>query len=130
MNEGIGPPAPAVAALRGALAETIAALWLRMRGLEVLDRNLRADGGEVDLLARDGECLVFVEVRLRRGGAWVGAAASIDRDKRRRLRRCARALLRGREDLRWPGRTVRFDVVELESRQASLGVRHLVSVRL
>lgn len=122
------PPDSAVA--RGRLAEDIACAWLRLRGLTVLDRNRRAGSGEIDLLARDGSCLVFVEVRLREQEAWVGAAGSVDHRKRARMRSAARALLDRREDLRWSGRTLRFDVVTLTVDAAQLRVEHLVAVRM
>ena len=97
---------------RGRLAEEIAAAYLRLQGLRILDRNRRAGGGEIDLIARDGRTLVFVEVRLRAGTAWVGGAASIGAKKRVRLRRAAKALAR-LDAFRWPGRELRFDAITL-----------------
>jgi len=105
-------------------------LWLEGRGCAILDRNRRGGGGEIDLVARDGDTLVFVEVRSRRRGSWVGAAASIGFDKRRRLRSCARSLLERREDLLWPGRRIRFDVITLEYDSRGFDLRHLVQVRI
>jgi putative endonuclease len=55
-------------------------------GLSVVKRNYRYRGGEIDLIARDGATLVFVEVRLRSSGAFGGARASITAAKRRRLK--------------------------------------------
>ena len=107
-------------AARGRCAEEIAARWLRMNGFSILDRNRRAAGGEIDLLAREGSTLVFVEVRLRRTGAWVGGGASIGRAKWARIRSCARALAAAR-DFSWPGRRMRIDAVVLE--QDSGGLR-------
>lgn len=69
----------------GARAEALAAAWLARRGLTVLTRNFRVRGGEIDLVCRDGETLVFVEVRLRRAAAFGGAAASVTVAKQRRL---------------------------------------------
>ena len=66
---------------RGRCAEEIAAQWLRLSGLRILDRNRRAADGEIDLVAREGPTLVFVEVRARRTGSWVGGAGSIDARK-------------------------------------------------
>ena len=117
-------------AARGRAAESIAAQWLRLRGLDLLDHNRRGRGGEIDLIARDGDFLVFVEVRMRDASAWVGAASSIGVEKVRRLRSCARHLLATREDLRWARRRLRFDVVELTLRGPRLELRHLVSVDL
>lgn len=115
---------------RGRAGETIAALFLRLAGLTVLDANRRRGAGEIDLIAREGACLVFVEVRLRRADARAGAAASIDGRKRRRLRDAAGRLLRERDDLVWPGRRVRFDVVTLTLEGDGFQVRHLRNVRL
>jgi len=53
---------------RGDAAEALAAQFLRSRGLTIIERNYRCRGGEIDLIARDGSSLVFVEVRLRRTG--------------------------------------------------------------
>jgi putative endonuclease len=108
----------------GRCAEEIAAQWLRMAGLQVLDRNRRAAGGEVDLVARDGPTLVFVEVRARREGAWVGGAASIDRRKWGRLRGCIRTLAQ-EPAFRWSGRRIRIDAVLIEHGGAGLTLRHL-----
>ena len=121
---------PAGPAARGRVAEELASAWLRLRGLTVLDRNRRGDGGEIDLIAREGDCLVFVEVRMRDRNAWVNAGASVDHRKRARLRACARRLLERRDDLRWAGRTLRFDVVTLTAESGRLVVEHLRSVRV
>jgi putative endonuclease len=114
---------------RGACAEDLVCAWLQWCGLAVLDRNRRAGAGEVDIVAREGDCLVFVEVRARRQGSWVTAASSVGPDKRRRLRDCARHLLR-EERFRWPHRRVRFDVVAIRSRREGLVLEHLRNVRL
>lgn len=70
---------------RGAAAEALAAEFLQARGLTIAARNYRCRGGEIDLVARDGETLIFVEVRLRSDAAFGGAAESITAAKRRRL---------------------------------------------
>lgn len=72
----------------GDRGESIAARHLAQAGLELLGANLRTPSGEIDLLARDGADLVFVEVRTRRGTP--GAAAeSLSTAKVRRMWRCA-----------------------------------------
>jgi len=115
---------------RGALAQDMAALYLRLGGLSILDANRRGAGGEIDLLARDEDTLVFVEVRLRGAASWSTAAASIGPGKRARLRQCARHLLRHREDLRWTGRQLRFDVVAIDLEDSGCRLRHLRGVRI
>ena len=76
---------------RGRAAEDLALAFLRRRGLTLLARNYRCRGGEVDLVMRDGDAVVFVEVR-RRGRA-ADAAESITAEKRRRLAAAARHFL-------------------------------------
>lgn len=120
-----GEAAPA----RGQLAEEIASAFLRLQGVMILDRNRRAGGGEIDLIARHGRTLVFVEVRLRVATAWVGAAASIDARKRMRLRRAARTLAR-EEAFRWPGRDLRFDAVTVRCSGQRLEVDWLRQLRI
>jgi putative endonuclease len=112
---------------RGRCAEEIAAQWLRLNSIHILDRNRRAAGGEIDLVARDGDTLVFVEVRMRRSGSWTGAGDSIDARKWQRLRSCARALAR-ETTLIWPRRRMRFDVVLLTPTATGFELRHLRNV--
>jgi putative endonuclease len=77
----------------GATAEALAARHLERRGLAVIARNVRSRFGEIDLVARDGDVLVFVEVRLRRSARFGGAAASITAAKRERLVKAAEGYL-------------------------------------
>ena len=69
----------------GAAAETLAAEYLTRQGLAIVARNFRTRAGEIDLIARDGATLVFVEVRMRRAASHGGAVESITAAKRRRL---------------------------------------------
>ena len=71
--------------LRGRAAEDLAAAHLAGQGLHILARNYRVAGGEIDLIARHGAELVFVEVRSRRSAAFGSAAESVTPAKRRRL---------------------------------------------
>jgi putative endonuclease len=74
----------------GNFGERIAAHRLEARGMSIIARNVRLPGGEIDLVARDGRDLVFVEVRARR--ALPGAAAeSLDDAKLQRMWDCAMA---------------------------------------
>jgi putative endonuclease len=87
-----GRRTPAQAA--GGDAEEAAARFLAGKGLEIVARNYRTRFGEIDLVARDGASLVFVEVRLRSSMRFGGAAASVDWRKRQRLESAARHFLR------------------------------------
>jgi putative endonuclease len=74
---------------RGKDAEARAAKFLESRGLAIVARNYRGRFGEIDLIARDGATLVFIEVRARASNAFGGAAASITAAKREKLTRTA-----------------------------------------
>ncbi len=94
--------------------ESRAQAWLVRRGLVAVDRNVRFRGGEIDLVMRDGEHWVFVEVRARRDTRFGGAAASVDARKQRRIALAAQLYLLGRFGQRaWP--PCRFDVVAFEA---------------
>jgi len=77
----------------GHRTERRAARFLRGRGLRILARNLRVGVDEIDILARDGDVLVIVEVRYRRAGV-VAADLSVTREKLWRLRRAEARLRR------------------------------------
>ena len=80
-------------AQRGPIGETIAAVYLRRLGYRVVDRNVRTRRGEIDLVARHGEELVFVEVKSWRRLPAEGLEHAIDRRKQRRMVSVARAYL-------------------------------------
>jgi putative endonuclease len=92
---------------RGRAAEVIAADYLSGQGLEILQRNFRCRFGEIDLIARDGDAVVFVEVRMRGRSDFGGAAESITAAKRGRLVKAAGFYLSGQR--RTP--RCRFDAI-------------------
>ncbi len=95
----------------GDRAERLAEEHLRKQGLEILGRNVRAGRFEVDLVARDDNVVVIVEVRSRSPGAWVTPLGSIDAKKRARISVAAQ-LLWNRHFARDPSaERLRFDVV-------------------
>jgi putative endonuclease len=95
-------------------AEARAEAFLAGRGLVPVARNVRFRGGEIDLVMRDGEEWVFVEVRARADARFGGAAASVDGRKQRRLALAAQMFLLRRFGQRaWPA--CRFDVVAIEA---------------
>jgi putative endonuclease len=92
---------------RGEEAEARACVFLESKGLEIIERNYRCRFGEIDIVARIGGAIVFVEVRARTSEAYGGAAGSITAAKRKRLLAAARHYL-----ARHGGhRECRFDVV-------------------
>ena len=84
---------PADRSRAGMQAESLAAAFLESRGLAIVARNVRSRFGEIDLIARDRDTLVFVEVRLRRSAQFGGASASITAAKRGRLVAAAESYL-------------------------------------
>ncbi|MEN8150513.1 MAG: YraN family protein [Planctomycetota bacterium] len=88
----------------GRAGERAAEKEARRRGLTVLERNLVAGGAEIDLVALDGEVLVFIEVKARSSDAHGVPEEFVDLDKRRRIVRGARAFLKGKRLLDRPRR--------------------------
>ncbi len=87
---------------RGRGAETIAAMWLRLFGWRILARRARVRGGEVDIIARRGRTLAFIEVKARNTSE--AAAFALDRYRLRRVAVAAEVLsprfMRSGDDLR------------------------------
>ena len=96
--------------MAGGNAEDRAADYLSQRGLAVIARNYRTRMGEIDLVVRDEEVLVFVEVRMRADGHFGGALESITPGKQRRIAAAAAMFL---AQFPHPPRC-RFDVVALD----------------
>ena len=92
----------------GKHGEDLACRELRRRGYVVLARRYCTRWGEIDIVARDGDTLVFVEVKTRRSTAFGGPAAAVNYGKQRRLINMARSYLLG---LPGPDPPCRFDVV-------------------
>ena len=95
---------------RGELGERAAKKHLRQQGLKFLTANFRSDRGEIDLVCRDGDCLVFVEVKTRSSEDWTRPAAHVDGRKRRLLSQTALDYLRL---IKNPPIKIRFDIVEV-----------------
>jgi putative endonuclease len=107
----------------GALGERAAKKQLQRQGLKFLTANFRSPRGEIDLVCRDGDCLVFVEVKTRSSEEWTRPAAAVNAERRRRLTRCALDYLRL---LRNPPVKLRFDIVEVLLQDSTVReVRHL-----
>lgn len=102
---------------RGADWERAARAHLERAGLVCLAANVRYRLGELDLVMLDGGCVVFVEVRYRRSGAFGGGAASVDASKRRKFVLAARSFLAEHPAL--AQRPCRFDVIAADGTPAS-----------
>ncbi len=93
----------------GKSAENLAAAYLARQGLTLLERNYRCRMGEIDLILRGRDTLVFAEVRLRKRADFGGAAASVTPSKQGRVRAATRYYLSGQME-----RPCRFDVVLMD----------------
>ena len=93
---------------RGADGERLAAQYLERRGYRILEHNYRTRMGEIDLIAKDGGTLVFVEVKARTDERFGGPAEAITKAKQARIGRLAQQYLAAR---RLADRLCRFDVV-------------------
>jgi putative endonuclease len=96
----------------GHSGEDLAAVYLQEAGYRILERNYRTRLGEIDIIARDGDTLVFVEVKVRRSPSFGSAKAAVTAAKRRRLSMVALVYLKspaGRGTSR-----ARFDVVAVD----------------
>jgi putative endonuclease len=114
-----------LAARHGQMGERAAKKHLQKRGLKYLTANFRStrSRGEIDLIFRDDDCLVFVEVKARAAGGWTRPAAAINARKRLLLTQCAFDYLRL---LKNPPIKIRFDVVEVLLEGGAVAeVRHL-----
>jgi len=89
-------------------AEQLACRFLQQRGLQLLSRNYRCKGGEIDLVMQHGDSLVFVEVRYRHRTAFGTPAETVSSRKQARIIHCAQCYLS--QHRAW-NRAARFDVV-------------------
>jgi putative endonuclease len=122
------PGADTAATVRGRLGESAAADFLRAQGWSIAARNWRSGRDELDLVARDGEVLVFCEVRTRKARALVPGYFSVTARKKRAVARAARAYLHG---LAAPPAHFRFDIIEVKvSDDGVSDVVHHVNVPL
>lgn len=77
----------------GAWYEQMAAEYLKGQGMVILEQNYRVRQGEIDLIGKDGDCLVFVEVKYRRNGINGDPAEAVTPDKQRHIRQAANRYL-------------------------------------
>jgi len=95
----------------GRAAEDAAVTFLISPGVEIVARNFRCRMGELDVIGRQADTLIIIEVRMRASNRFGGAAASVNYRKQAKLQRAAALFLQQRKDL--ARLQVRFDVVAL-----------------
>ena len=109
--------------VKGRKGEEAAREFLHARGIRCLTTNYSSRRGEIDLICKEGSCLVFVEVKTRSSEEWLRPAAAVNREKQKRISRAALDYLK---DLNQPSIVFRFDIVEvILSGEQVMTVRHL-----
>lgn len=101
---------------KGRAGEAAAAGLLETAGYRIVKRNLRLPGGEIDLVCRDGDTVVFVEVKYRSSRRFGSALSAVDARKRERLRRLAEDYVQ----IVAPNASIRFDVVAVDGERMTL----------
>ena len=99
----------------GALCEVRAEQFLAAQGMTILARNVRAPGSEIDLIARDGAVIVFIEVKTRTGGFAPGRAAVTPAKQKRICKGAVYYMMRNG----LMNRQARFDVIEIQGERVT-----------
>jgi len=110
----------------GAHGECIAAAFLSLKGYEVLEKNFRYARREIDLVARDGDSIVAVEVKMRRGSRYGRAVEAVDRRKIARIQLALTGLVRSAHR----GLTPRVDLVAIDVTEGGhrMVVEHYIGI--
>ena len=95
----------------GTRGEDLACTLLKKQGYKIIERNFKTPIGEIDIVAREGQTLVFVEVKTRESSAFGSAKWAVDRKKQQKLSRLALYYLNLKD---WKDRPARFDVVAVD----------------
>lgn len=95
----------------GTRGEALACTLLKEKGYKIIERNFKTPIGEIDIVAREGQTLVFVEVKTRGSKAFGSAKWAVDRRKQQKLSRLALYYLNLKA---WKDRPARFDVVAVD----------------
>ena len=118
-------PDKAAALRRGERGEQAAANYLAAHGYEILARNFRTRTGELDIVAKDGETVVFVEVKTRQNKVFGTAAQAVDYRKQQKIIHTAQKFLLKH---RLFGTSCRFDVIEIyPTSPSTCRVHHLIN---
>jgi putative endonuclease len=106
----------------GVRGEELAREYLEHRGMQIVETNYRFGKGEIDIIAADGEYLVFCEVKMRRSGEYGPPEYALTAAKQRQVRRVALEYL---ADRRIREQACRFDVVAIEWSRDLPSIRHI-----
>jgi putative endonuclease len=108
--------------IQGKAGEDLAARFLERNGFKIIDRNYRFERGEIDLIAEEGDELVFVEVKARRSTVFGAPEDAVTEEKQEQVQRVADGYL-FEHDI--DNRLCRFDVVAIEFKDGKADIRHI-----
>jgi putative endonuclease len=100
----------------GRASEDAACVYITSLGMRIIQRNARAPSGEIDIIARDGDVIAFIEVKARNGRVFGPALSGVDARKRKRLRAAAADFLQ----IFAPRAYARFDVLAIDGSRMTL----------
>ncbi|MDA8079013.1 MAG: YraN family protein [Nitrospiraceae bacterium] len=105
----------------GKKGEDAAAVFLKEKGFKILRTNYRTPFGEIDIIAKDGDVLVFVEVKTRADDAFGSPFEAVTRRKREKIKKVALCFMKGlRKET-----AARFDVLSIMSRDGRQFIEHI-----
>lgn len=107
---------------QGKAGEDLAAKFLEQKGFKIIERNYRFERGEIDLIAEEGDELVFVEVKARRSTIFGAPEDAVTEEKQEQVHTVADGYL-FEHDI--DNRPCRFDVIAIEFRNGKVDIRHL-----
>jgi putative endonuclease len=107
---------------QGTAGEDLAVQYLQKNGLKILERNYRFERGEIDIVAEDGEDLVFVEVKARRSNSFGAPEDAVTEEKQKQVYNVADGYL---FEHNIDDRPCRFDVVAIEFQNGCNEIRHI-----
>lgn len=116
----------------GLLGESVASCYLERRGYEILERNYKINGIEIDILAYAKTTLVIVEVKTRHSAKYGRPCEAVDKNKQYRIRKAGKYIWQKIEFMRlkYPRLNIvniRIDVIEVELIQGLFKVTHLIN---
>ncbi len=101
--------------LKGKEGEDLAVKYLKRAGFRIVERNFRCRQGEIDIIAKDGNTLVFLEVKTRTSASYGNPEAAVDHAKQKKISLVSLQYLQSKNIVDFP---VRYDVVAVEMSSA------------
>lgn len=111
----------------GVLGEQLAGDYLIKKGYSIIERNYRIRGGEIDIIAKDGNDIVFIEVKLRSSNRYGYPEEAVSFSKCRKIMKAIRAYL---QNSHYSDANIRFDIIAIENNDTNSIIRHIENIEL